>query len=128
MSPWRKLLGGGGGSGRPSGDDEIDIEEYLNELSVRDGRIIESEDITYIKPIDLDSDGKGLGNVLAELERSNIVVLNVKALLHNKVLLRNLIKELRDACVQMDGDIGRISEEKILVVPAGMRIMQKSSA
>ena len=126
MSPWRKLLGGGG-SRRPS-DEDIDIEDYLNELSVRDGRIIESEDVTYVKPIDLDSDGKGISNVLGELERGNIVVMNVRSLLHNKVLLRNVVKELRDACVQMDGDIGRIAEDKILVVPAGMRIMQKATA
>ena len=128
MSPWRKIFGGGGGGSGRSGDEDIDIEEYLNDLSIRDGRVIENEDITYIKPIDLDSEGKGVGDVLAELEKSNIVVLNVKALLHNKVLLRNIVKELRDVCIQMDGDIGRVSEEKILVVPAGMRIMQKSPA
>jgi len=127
MSPWRKLLGGGGSSRRVS-DEDLDIEEYLNELSVRDGRIIEEGDVTYVKPIDLDSDGKGVGNVLAELERGNIVVMNVRPLLQNKVLLRNVVKELRDSCAQMDGDLGRISEDKILVVPSGVRIVQKANA
>ena len=79
------------------------------------------------KPLDLDSDGKGVGNVLAELEKKNIVVLNVKNLLHNRVLLRGIVKDLRDACVEMDGDIGRISEDKLLIVPAGMRIISKNS-
>ncbi|MFH1789148.1 MAG: cell division protein SepF, partial [Candidatus Altiarchaeota archaeon] len=55
-------------------------------------------------------------------EKNNIVVLNVKALLHNKVLLREIVKELRDACVELDGDLGKVSDEKILVVPQGMRI------
>jgi len=120
---WKKLLGVGGSA--KIVDEDVDIEEYLNELSVRDGKFIESDDITYVKPVDLDSDGKGVGNVLAELERDNVVVLNVRNLLHNKVLLRNIIKELRDACVQMDGDIGRISDDRIIVVPAGFRIVQK---
>ena len=123
---FKKLLGGGGGSEEPMGD-EIDIEDYLNDLSVRDGKIIESEDITYVKPLDLDSDGKGVGNVLAELEKNNIVVLNVRNLMHNKVLLKGIVKDLRDACVEMDGDIGRISEEKVLIVPAGMRIVSKAA-
>jgi uncharacterized protein len=122
-----KILGGGGGGGDAPRKDEIDIEDYLNDLSVRDGKIIENEDVTYVKPLDLDGDGKGVGNVLAELEKSNVVVLNVKSLLHNKSLLKSIIKDLRDACVEMDGDIGRISEDKLLVVPAGMRIVSKGN-
>jgi len=122
-----KILGGGGGGGDGPRKDEIDIEDYLNDLSVRDGKIIENEDVTYVKPLELDGDGKGVGNVLAELEKSNIVVLNVKSLLHNKSLLKSIIKDLRDACVEMDGDIGRISEDKLLVVPSGMRIVSKGN-
>ncbi len=100
----------------------IDIEDYLNDLSIRDGRIIEDENITYIKPVALDAEGKGVGTAVNELEKSNIVVLNVRALLGNKVLLREIVKELRETCVGLDGDIGRISEDKLLLVPAGMRI------
>jgi SepF-like predicted cell division protein (DUF552 family) len=110
-----------------SEEEEIDIEDYLNDLSVREGQIIEREDVTYVKPLDLDNEGKGIGNVLRELEKNNIVVLNVKSILHNKVLLRSVVKEMRDACVEMDGDIGRISPEKILVVPAHMRIVHKEA-
>lgn len=109
------------GKGKDEAGD-IDIEDYLNELSIRDGKIIEREDITYVKPVILDAEGKGVGTVVNELEKNNIVVLNVKALLHNKVLLREIVKELRDACVELDGDLGKVSDEKILVVPQGMRI------
>ncbi len=123
---FKKLLGGGGGDNGPFLG-EIDIEDYLNDLSVRDGKIIENEDVTYVKPLDLDGEGKGVGNVLAELEKENIVVLNVAALLHNKVLLKSVVKDLREACIEMDGDIGRISEEKLLVVPQGMRIVSKAN-
>ncbi|MFH1835266.1 MAG: cell division protein SepF [Methanobacteriota archaeon] len=101
---------------------DIDIEDYLNELSIRDGQIMEREDVTYIKPVVLDVEGKGIGTVISELEKNNVIVLNVKALLHNKVLLREIVKELRDSCIELDGDLGKISDEKILIVPAGMRI------
>ena len=123
---FKKIFGSGGGGGDAPRKDEIDIEDYLNDLSVRDGKIIESEDVTYVKPLELDNDGKGVGNVLAELEKSNIVVLNVKNLMHNKTLLKSIVKDLRDACVEMDGDIGRICEDKLLIVPQGMRIVSKN--
>ncbi|MFC2162729.1 cell division protein SepF [Candidatus Altiarchaeota archaeon] len=114
-----------GGKVEAVGED-IDIEDYLNDLSLRDGKIVESEDVTYIKPLDLANDGRGVGNVLAELEKGNLVVLSVRGLLHNKTQLRQIVKELRDACIELDGDIGRISEDKLLVTPAGMRIVQRS--
>jgi SepF-like predicted cell division protein (DUF552 family) len=100
----------------------LDIEDYLNDLSIRDGKIVERDDYTYIKPIALDAEGKGVGTVISELEKNNIVVLNLSALLPNRVLLREVIKELRDACVELDGDLGRVSDEKLLIVPSGMRI------
>ncbi|MBN2251581.1 MAG: cell division protein SepF [Candidatus Altiarchaeota archaeon] len=106
---------------------EIDIENYLSDLSIREGKIIEREDVTYVKPVDLDSEGKGVGPVIKELEKGNIVVLNVRELLSNKILLRNVVKELRETCSELNGDIGRISPEKILLVPDGMRIIHRIS-
>ena len=106
--------------------EDIDIENYLNDLSIREGKIVEREDVTYVKPIDLDREGKGMGAVIKELEKNNIIVLNVRELLSNKILLRNVVKELRETCVDLDGDIGRISSEKILLVPAGMRVIHRA--
>ncbi|RLI91192.1 MAG: hypothetical protein DRO94_01070 [Candidatus Altiarchaeales archaeon] len=107
---------------------EIDIEEYLTELSIgKEGKIIEREDITYVKPIDIDKDGKNIDEIVNELKKNNIVVLNVSSAMHDKIMLRNIIKKLRDICIEMDGDIGRISNEKILLVPAGMRIIHRGA-
>lgn len=118
---FKKFLGGGAPIEESSED--IDIEDYLNDLSIREGKFIENEDLTYVKPIQLSGEGKGIGGVLKEIEKENIVVLNVKSLLSNKIALHDVVKELRQACVDLDGDLGRISEEKILVVPKGMRIV-----
>ena len=108
-------------------EEDIDIEEYLNDLSIREGKIIERDDITYVKPVDLDREGGGLAQAMQELEKDNIVVLNVRNLMDNKLLLRKIVKELRDACLDADGDIGKISDEKILIVPSGMRIVHRGS-
>lgn len=106
-------------------DEGLDIEDYLNDLSIREGKIIEREDVTYVKPLDLDKEGVGIATVIKELEKNNMVVLNVKALLSNKTLLRSMVKELKDTCIELDGDVGRISNEKILLVPTGMRIIHR---
>ena len=108
-------------------EEEIDIEDYLNGLSIREGKLIEREDVTYIKPMDLDSEGGGIDEAKRELEKNNIVVLNVKQLLRNKILLRDVVKRLKDICMDLDGDIGKISNEKILLVPANMRIIHRGS-
>ena len=108
-------------------EEDVDIEHYLNEMNIREGKIIEREDITYIKPIDLDNEGCGVDEAIRELEKSNIVVLNVRNLLNNKMALRESIKKLRDVCIELDGDIGRISHEKILLVPANMRIAHRGA-
>ena len=115
------------GRGEEEEQEEIDIEEYLNDLSIREGKIIERDDITYVKPVDLDREGGGLAQVMTELEKDNIVVLNIRNLLDNKTLLRKLVKDLRDTCLDMDGDLGKISDEKILIVPGGMRIVHRGS-
>ncbi len=105
--------------------ENVDIEDYLNEMSIREGKIIEREDITYVKPIDLEEEGN-LDDVIKELGKGNMVVLNVKQLIPNKMLLRDVVKKLRDVCIEIDGDIGRISHEKILLVPSNMRIAHRN--
>ncbi len=114
------------GASRP-GDEDVNVEDYMKDMTIREGKIIEDENVTYVKPMELDAEGTGIGNVLSELERRNVVILNVKALLHNKTILRAIVKELRDASLDMDGDLARISEEKILLVPNGMRIVSRET-
>jgi len=116
--PWKGLLG-------RKKEEDIDIETYLRDLSIREGRIIESDDITYVKPMDLDPEGKVLSAVLRELERKNIVILNVRALLPNKMALKEMIKQLKDSAIDSDGDIAKVSDEKIIIVPSGVRIVHK---
>ena len=105
-------------------EEEIDVEEYLNDLALHEG---ESEDdtLTYIKPMDLDD--QIISTVITELNKGNIIMLNVRPLMHKKVKLKEIITELSDTCRDLDGDMGRVSEEKVLIVPPGMRIVHRES-
>jgi len=110
----------------PEAEEDIDIENYLNDLSIRDGKIIEREDVIYVKPVELDGEGKGVGTAIKELEKGNIVLLNIKNVLDNQMLLRNIVKELSDTVEDLSGDIGRLSSEKILLVPSGIQIIHRT--
>ncbi len=110
----------------PRAEEDIDIENYLSDLSIRDGKIIEREDVVYVKPIELDSEGKGVGTVIKELEKGNIVLLSIRNVMENQMLLRNITKELAETVEDLDGDIGRLSMEKILLVPEGIHIVHRA--
>ena len=114
------------GGKKPAGD--VDVETILNELSVRDGKIIERDDITYVKSLALDSEGKNVDAVARELNKGNIVILNVRAISHNKLLLRGVVKDLRDASSGMNGDLARLSEDKIIILPGGMKVSQSEGS
>ncbi len=110
----------------PRTEEDIDIENYLSDLSIRDGKIIEREDVVYVKPIELDSEGKGVGTVIKELEKGNIVLLSIRNVIENQLLLRNITKELTETVEDLNGDIGRLSMEKILLVPEGIHIVHRA--
>ncbi|MEA1924284.1 MAG: cell division protein SepF [Candidatus Altiarchaeota archaeon] len=104
---------------------DIDIEAYLSELDIREGKIIEREDVIYIKPLDIKGD-ESVEEVKAELDKNNIVVANIKTILSDKLLLREMVGKLKKASTDVGGDLGRISDQKILVVPSGMKIVHRS--
>ena len=60
------------GGKKPSGD--VNIENILSEMSVREGKIIEREDMTYVKSINLDSDAKNIDAMVAELKKGNVAI------------------------------------------------------
>ena len=112
------------GKGDEVDEEDVDIEAYLSELDIREGKIIEREDVVYIKPLDLAGE-ENIEEVKAELNKNNIVVANVKSILSDKLVLREMVDKLRDVCGETGGDMGRISENKIIVVPSGMKIVHR---
>lgn len=94
------------------------------EESMDDSKSVESNDKTYVKSIDVDEDGN-IDTVLKEMENRNIVVLDVNRIFQKKAILGRVLQQLQDTCTDTDGDIGRISTDKILIVPQGMKILHR---
>jgi len=104
--------------------EEVDIEEFLNTLDEDDETIYEDAD-AFVKPILLASDAdKDL--VIEEAKKGNLVLVNIADLSRrNAIKLRDLITQMRDAIEEINGDIARISHDKVLVTPSRVKIIKK---
>jgi len=104
--------------------DDVDIEEFLNNLEVHEQDMYENAD-AYIKPFSLEKP-EDTATVIDEVRKGNIVLLNIENLSkRNAIKLRELISYIRDAVDQIDGDIARISQDRVIVTPARVKIVKR---
>jgi len=102
----------------------LDIEEFLNKLDTEEELTPEDAD-AFVKPMNL-SDEKDVENALKEAKAGNIVLLNIEALSkRNAMQLRDYVTKLKNEILSLDGDIARISQEKILLTPHRVKIVKK---
>lgn len=103
---------------------EIDIEEFLNSLDVDEEEIYEDAD-AFVKPISLQTDAdKDL--VIEEAKKGNIILLNIADLSRrNAIKLRDLVSGIKEQIDAIDGDIARISHDRVLITPSKVKIIKK---
>jgi len=114
---------------KPVVREEINIDEVIKNMESKganvSGEVGGFGNYQLVKPIDLASDldisaGKN------EIERGNLVVFNARQVINNKPLFGTLIERLKSAMEESHGDIAMISEEKILAVPPGFKIVGRA--
>jgi hypothetical protein len=104
--------------------EEIDIEEFLNNLDVEEEAELEDAD-AYVKPISLEKEEDTL-TVIEEAKKGNIVLLNIGDLAkRNALKLRDYVTTIKNSIDEIDGDIARISHERVLVTPSRVKIIKK---
>jgi len=99
-----------------------DVEEILNQLGLEEGDLMEEEADTWVRVTTLE-EISDIDAVATELREGNLVLLNI-APMHkkNKVKLRQSISQLKGTVSDLNGDIARLSEEKVLATPSGTKI------
>ncbi len=118
----KSWLGFGGGS---ENEEVIDLDEYLESVGMHEGELLDEEKYTYVKSITANST-EVVSDIERELKKGNIVVLDTETLAQtNRLSLKKLIGDLKKLEEELDGDMGRISETKILIVPGGFRILKR---
>jgi len=105
--------------------EEVDVEEFLNNLDVQEESMYEDAD-ALVKPFVLTKD-QDVDVVLNEIKQGNFVLLNIADLnKRNQVKLKELVMSLRGQIEVLNGDIARVSQDKVLITPAKIKIVKKS--
>jgi len=108
-------------------EEEIDIEDFLNNLDVEDETLYEDAD-AFVKPLNLEK-SEDVEIVLNETKAGNIILLNIEILAkRNAIKLKDLISEIKTGIDSIDGDIARISHDRVLITPSKVKIIKKREA
>ncbi|MFH0859819.1 MAG: cell division protein SepF [Candidatus Altiarchaeota archaeon] len=109
--------------GKPKAEEKpFDVDEYLKRLNVTESGFIEDDSIKYVKPVKLSQPGS-YDKVLKELSKGNIVVLDVGDMMKEDTLqAREQITMIKEHCDAVGGEVGKVSRNKILLLPNGIRI------
>ncbi len=112
---------------RPETVDEIPIMELEEEAVGRPRGIYALEPI-YVKSMDLHS-LVDVQEVADELRAGNIMILDITTLMNqDPAELKRAIDQLKGICQVIGGDVGRLTESKVIATPRLINIQFKRTA
>lgn len=107
--------------------DDEQIEDFLNNLDVSEESMYENAD-ALVKPMVLNEDAD-VAKAIEEMKKGNILLLNIGEMQkRNALKLREYISAMKTVAGQIDGDIARISADRVLVTPSKVKIIKKRGA
>ena len=116
--PWGKT--------KKSDEESVDVENYVDSLKVGEDGFIEQEGMIYVKPIDLDSE-TAIEDIKKEFSQGNIVIADLTHLAKDQAELYKKINAVKKFCQSNGGDVARVSQVKIMILPEGMEIAYPKS-
>lgn len=105
-------------------EENIDVEEYLSTMS--EGQEEETEAVErYVKSLSLDS-GAEIQRIEEELLGGSLLIVNTEGLQRkSSEKLKEAVGQLKEFLSMNGGDIARITSEKLLLTPKGIKIQKK---
>ncbi len=103
----------------------VSLDDAMQSLEDEDIDLLHEPADYYVKPLSLESDAD-LAIVESEIKSRNVVLLNIAPLARNPPRLKESLSKLTSITQAASGDIARISEDKILVTPQGMKIVKSA--
>ena len=107
--------------GKSSGN----IEEYLDTLGIEEDDLLHEHADMWVRTLDLEN-VDNVGTIQKELKKGNIVILNIEPLFKkNQIKLRQAVSEVKGVINDINGDIARLSEHKLILTPTAVKISKK---
>ena len=107
-------------------DTSVDIEEFLNNMDVEEEALYDNAD-AFVKPFNLNTpeDAKA---IVDEAKQGNIVLIDIGDISkRNAIRLKEMITSIKNEVSTIDGDIARISHERVLVTPSKVKIIKQKN-
>lgn len=104
---------------------DVDIEDYLNTLGIEEDDLLEEHADMWVRPFALEQ-VVDVERVSSELRKGNLIILNIEPLYKkNTIKLRQAVSELKGTVHEINGDIARLTEHKVLLTPSGVKISKR---
>jgi SepF-like predicted cell division protein (DUF552 family) len=104
--------------------ESVNLEDILNTLDEVQEETYEDAD-AFVKSFDLNSNAD-LENIVKEVKQGNIILANITDIMkRDKSKLKDFVDAIKKEVKAIDGDIARISAEKLMVTPSKVKIIKK---
>ncbi|BCS91318.1 MAG: cell division protein SepF [Candidatus Micrarchaeota archaeon] len=117
----------GGAFGSSAAEEQLDVDKLIQSstdaLDLDAVDAVSQEPKFYVIPHVQESDD--VTQVIGFLDKGHIVVLDISRLANRPNTLKNVIDRLKEYTARVGGDMARISEEKVLVVPSMVKILRR---
>ncbi len=101
----------------------LDVEEYMNSAEMQDVDLMNEPADFYVKPVMLQEE-KDITLIEEELNKKNIVLLDVSGLSKRPNTLNKLVGTLREFTNKTNGDIAMVTRDRILITPTKVKIIK----
>ncbi len=106
---------------------EINVEDYMNSDEMEGVDVLNEPADFYIKPFSLQQESD-IQAIEAELQKKNILLLNVSELNKRPNTRNTILDEIRSYITKINGDIARIDQDKIILTPAKVKIIKSKKS
>jgi hypothetical protein len=103
---------------------EIDVEDYMNSVEMEDVDLLHEPADMYIKPVSLASEDD-VKPIEEELAKKNIILLDITELNKRPTTRNNIVSELKRYVDKINGDIGQIDANRVLITPSKVKIVKR---
>ena len=104
--------------------EELDIEDFLNNLDTEEENPYEDAE-AFVKPVTLQTEADR-DLIVEEAKKGNILLVNIADLSkRNAMKLKELVNGIRGGIEDIDGDIARISQDRVIVTPSKVKIIKR---
>jgi hypothetical protein len=101
----------------------MNIEEYMTSAEMEDVDLLHEPADMYVKPVTITSE-RDIELIEQEINKKNIILLDISELNKRPNTRNTIIGNLKTFVEKINGDIGQINENRVLITPTKVKIIK----